>query len=125
MVATERIATEQEFGKVRCPVCGGMIPADEEIAAKPPYNHLLWKSSSKWHIVCPHRYAALRNPNDQIHINVLGIELHVLKSRKYWGTPHCSRCKIRMWKVGTKDFYKSNRLTFKCPECGMTKEIMI
>ena len=129
MVALGRVATEQEFGKVRCSVCGDSIPANEEMAGNPPYGHLLWNEGSrtvpKWRIVCPRRFAALYGPIDQIHINVLGIELHVLKSRKHWGTPHCPKCKIRMWKMGTKDFYKSNRLTFKCPKCGMTKEIAI
>jgi predicted RNA-binding Zn-ribbon protein involved in translation (DUF1610 family) len=110
-----------EFGKVKCPICGAMLPDNEEDAAKPPHNHLLWREGTPptLRVVCPRRFHIMLNtkPSDYHRIEVAGIQMNILKERKMWRwTPVCPTCKVKMWKLHTKRCRAET--TFKCPRCG-------
>jgi len=106
-----------EYGKVRCPVCGALLPTDENMAAN--HNHLIWRDSNpeRWHIVCPRRLDYIFPESEFIKIEVGNFKVRTLRSsmqRKELHPPRCKECGKRMWRVGRRGFDG----TFKCPACG-------
>jgi len=106
-----------EYGKIRCPTCGALLPMDEDTAAD--HNHLIWSNGNpaRWHIVCPRRLDYLFPESGFIKIEARNFKARASKSgmrRNELHPPRCKKCGERMWRVGRRGFDG----TFKCPVCG-------